>query len=71
MKVTVYNFFKMGNTYQFVKNDILYTLTAETFVCMARQYEMMGYRKIETESFVSYAKVENEIACFMKELMKG
>lgn len=71
MKVTTYNFFKVSNTYQFVNNGKLTTLSNEMFGCLLNQYKIMGYKvTLETEYTVSITKIENEIDNFIRLLNK-
>ena len=71
MKITTYSFFKVSNTYQFVKDGKLFTFSSEMFSCLLNQYKFMGYKvTIETESYISISKIENEIDLFMKLIRK-
>lgn len=54
--MTNYNFFKMGNDYEYVKDGELYRFSAEMMGCMIRQYRLKGYHVEMTELWVMVVK---------------
>jgi len=65
-EVTTYNCFKVvGGGADFVKNGIVYHMSAEMLNCMIHQYKMMGFMVVcDNDTFISIAKVTNEINIF-------
>ena len=70
-EVTNYNFFKIGNHYEYVKDGKLCTFTAEMMACMVTQYKMMGYMVVfDNDCFLSVTKTTNDIEIFQKKFAK-
>jgi hypothetical protein len=70
-EVTSYTFFKVGNHYEYVKDEKRYTFSSEMMACMVTQYKLMGYMVVfDNDCFLSVAKVENAIEIFMEKLQK-
>lgn len=68
-EVTTYNFFKVDNCYQYVKDGKLFTFSEEMMVCMVTQYKIAGYMVvIDSDSVLSIAKVNNAAEIFSKKL---
>ena len=65
-----FNFFRIADHYEVVKNGTIYTYSAEMMVCMDRQYKLMGYIKWDLGVAISYTKDEKEIEKFLKKLTK-
>lgn len=65
----VYNFFKVGGHYEYIKDQKITYLTTKQFDCMANQYKLMGYMKVNDNNMVvSFAKDEKEIENFLKKI---
>jgi hypothetical protein len=70
-EVTSYNFFKVGNHYEYTKDGKLYTFSSEMMNCMVTQYKLMGYMVVfDNDCFLSVAKAENKMEIFMEKLQK-
>lgn len=59
--VTAYNFFKVGNHFEYVKDGKLYTMTIEIVTCMIKQYRQLGYIVTETEVFITVCKIKQAV----------
>ena len=68
-EITTYNFFKVGNDFEFVKDGKRFSFTAEMMTYMLNQYKMMGFRVVfDNDCVISVARVENEIEIFLEKL---
>lgn len=65
-EVKSYNFFRTpDHGADYVNDGKLFHLSAEMLDCMLNQYKVMGFMVIfDNDSFVSVAKVTNEIEVF-------
>lgn len=71
-KIISYNFFRVGNHWEYVKDRKLYILSDEIMECMKNQYKMQGFMiMFDNTSFLSVARVENDLECFLQELREG
>lgn len=71
LTMKVFNFFKMGDHYEYIKDQKVVRLSADQMACMTRQYKIMGYMKVEDNDLcVSFAKDENEVKNFLEKLSK-
>ena len=70
-KVTSYNFFKVGNHWEYIKDCKIYIIEDEMMECLLSQYKMQGFRVIfNNTAFLSVARVDNEMECFLEALRK-
>jgi len=70
-KIKSYSFLKINGKYITLKDNKQYEFSAEMFECMQRQYILMGYKVfLETDTVISFSKVENEIEVFLNILNK-
>jgi hypothetical protein len=60
MKVTMYNFFRIGGEFHYVKDGRLTVLSAEMMVCMIHQYQMSGYIIEKNNLYITVTKVEKK-----------
>lgn len=68
-EVKSYSFLKVNGGYETVSNGQHCRFSAEMFECMKRQYLMNGFEIFwETDLFISFSKVLNEIEVFSYKL---
>lgn len=72
MKVTVYNFFKVGNHYEYLTKDKeIVTITMEMMDCLLNQYKMQGWFVFQEENTVSVSYAHQDMKAFTKRLMNS
>ena len=68
-EVKSYSFFKVNGQYETYCNGTHCVFSAEMFECMKRQYLLNGFEIFwETDLFISFSKVLNEIEVFSYKL---
>ena len=70
MNATAYVFVKVGDHYEFIKDNQVYTYSKAMLSCMDRQYRIMGFREIDIPSAVIYIRFENEVEKFWEKFQK-
>lgn len=71
MKVTVYNFFRLGNRVEYINNGVTCEISADVFACMLTQYRMMNYEVTENDLYVTVVKVVVSPETFLKKFAKN
>ena len=70
MNATAYVFVKVGDHYEFIKDNQVYTYSEAMLSCMGRQYRIMGFREINIPSAVIYIQFEDEVEKFWEKFQK-
>lgn len=70
-KVISYNFFRVGNHWEYIKDRKMYEISDEIMDCLLNQYKMQGFKVVfDNTAFLSVARIDNEIECFLEELRR-
>ena len=67
VKVTSYNFYKMGTHYEYHGTGACYECSPAVLECLKAQYVLTGWKiTVDTPDWVRVTKIEDDLSDFIK-----